>query len=245
MAQSPFTWLQTGNSQGYTSAAPYVGTGNTHTTTTLDTLSPALTAPKGSLVLAASSIPKPDFLSAIATAATSVTLLTAASSSVTTLAVNVLKNPILIGGEATALTNGSAVTSNYWQITGGAVGVFNLASDEIYALISSMWFMAGGAFTPSAGGALSGWFLPSIDGGTNFETALATPSATVPALPRSPDVVFSLDAAAHAAGTIRFAQGRIITPPPEADCKFILQNNSGVTMPSTWCIGMGPAAVGY
>ena len=232
-----FLWGNVAN--GYLSATPLTPGAATHTNTTLDTISPTVTAPKGTYV-SGTGIPAPNFITAQATAAASVTLVTAATASASITAT--FQNfPVLIGGEASALTNGSAVTSSYWNAT----GVFRQSADMLEALFSSVFFMAGGAFTPSAGGVLSGWWLPSFDGGTTFEAAISTPSSTVAAISRGPDFIIPLDNAAYAAGNIRWAAGRLVRPPPESFFKTIVQNNSGVTMPSTWMIAAGPVTPVY
>lgn len=243
----PTNFLEAAANSGYLSPAVVTGTGNTHTNTTLDTLSfnPQTTGRsagsllKGQLLTLGGGGHAPDIIAAVASS-TSITLLTATSSTLTGTAVNVYNFPVLIGGEASALTNGSAVTSSYWNNT----GIFRLSPSDIdQGIQGDLWFQAGGAFTPSAGGFLSGWFLPSFDGGTTFETIIATPSSTVPAVSRSPDFIVPLDNAAYAAGNIRYGQGRFIAPLPTVPFKVELQNNSGVTMAATWAVMLAPWAI--
>jgi len=232
---------------GYLSPAVITGTGNTHTNTTLDTLSfnPQTTGRAGGSLLKGQFLTlgggghAPDILASV-TSSTAGTLLTATSSTLTTTAVNVYSYPVLIGGEASALTNGSAVTSSYWNNT----GTFTQTHIDQGAQ-ADVWFMAGGAFTPAVGGALNGWFLESWDGGTSFDTVLATPSATVPAIPRAPDFTIPLDNVAYAAGNVSRAAGRFITPLPTVSFKVRLQNMAGVTMPATWAVFLAPWAVQY
>lgn len=238
----PTNFLEAG---GYLSPAVVSGTGNTHTNTTLDTLNfnPQTTGRsggsllKGQLLTLGGGGHAPDIIASI-TNSTSLVLLTATSSTLTGTAVKVYSFPVLIGGEASALTNGSAVTSSYWDNDGI---IDSPETDQ--GIQGDLWFQSGGAFTPAAGGFLSGWFLPSFDGGTTFETAISTPSSTVPALSRSPDFIVPLDNAAYAAGNIRYCQGRFVAPLPTVSFKTLLQNNSGVSMAATWAIFLAPWAL--
>lgn len=141
--------------------------------------------------------------------------------------------------ELNAVINGSAATSS----VGGTSGVFSQTNfaNGIWGLI---WFISGGAFTPTAGGCISGWFLQSTDGGTTFEALVATPSTSVAALPRAPDFIIPLDAAANSSGQIKFCSGFVKLPWPS--CKVVLQNNSGATLPSTGnSVVCGPVATQY
>ena len=78
------------------------------------------------------------------------------------------------------------------------------------------------AWTPTAGGNLTGWFLHSYDGGTNFE-ALTTNVA----VPRAPDFIIPFTAAALNVGDKIFANGMVDLP--FDSCKVVIQNNSGAT----------------
>lgn len=233
-----FLWAAGTN--GYLSPAPVVVTGNTHTNTTLDSLSANVTLPKGTLVTG-SGIPTPDFITATVAASASVTLLSAATSTLTGSTFTFQQFPVLIGGEASALANGSAVTSSYWN----GNGVFRQSVELLQGLFGDVFFQSGGAFTPSVGGVLSGWWLPSFDGGNSFESTVSTPSSTVSALGRAPDFIIPLDNAAYAAGNNRWSAGRIVRPPPNSHNKVLIQNNSGVAMPSTWMVGYGPVTPQY
>lgn len=226
-----------GNADGYISSAPLTPTGATHTTTTLDTLSPSVTVLKGTFV-EGNDVVSPCFVTTTVSTSASVTLITAATGT-TTGTYTFPLNPVLIGGEATALTNGSAVTSSYWN----GNGVFRQANELLYSPFASVWFMAGGAFTPTGVG-LSGWFLRSFDGGTTYETVVATPSSSVAAVSRAPDFVIPLANSAYAAGNVTFASG-IVPLYPDSLQKVVIQNNSGVTMPSTWMVMLGPSALAY
>lgn len=121
----------------------------------------------------------------------------------------------------TGLTNGSSATSTtiFSQSTIG-----NALKCMAYFTVVTL------GFTPTAGGVLTGWWLLSTDGGTTFETLVSTPSATVPALPRSPDFLIPVyeGGTALAAGNIKFAQGPFIYP--YLGAKVVLQNLSGATL---------------
>lgn len=144
--------------------------------------------------------------------------------------------------ELNALVNGAAATSS----VGGTSGVFNQTNDA-NGIWGSEYFTSGGAFTPTAGGYLAGWFLLSPDGGSTFETVIATPSTTVPALGRAPDFIIPVyqGGAAYASGNISWCQGRTIRLPWESH-KIVLQNMSGVTLPATGnTLKVGPVAIQY
>jgi len=139
-----------------------------------------------------------------------------------------IASPInLLSSELNSLANGAAATSS----VGGSSGVFSQSSFS-QALWDSLYFVAGGAFTPNAGGIIPLWFLLSPDGGTTFESLVATPSATVPALSRTPDAVIVFDNAAFAANNIRWCSGRRIDAAWES-FKVVAQNLTGVTLPSS------------
>jgi hypothetical protein len=124
------------------------------------------------------------------------------------------------------LTNGGAVVST----VSGASGVFSplLWGHGQYGEI---WFNAGGAFTPAVNGALLGWFLLSLDGGTTFETQVATPSASIAALERAPDFIIPFSNAAHASG--HRVKGAWPVRPPPVHHRVLVQNRSGVTLPNS------------
>lgn len=146
----------------------------------------------------------------------------------------------LLSTELNSLASGAAATSS----VGGTAGVFSQTNDA-NAIWGSLYFTAGGAFTPAVGGYIAGWFLLSTDGGTTFEAAISTPSTTVAALSRSPDFIISLDNVAYASGNIRWCQGRRINLPWES-YKVLFQNNSGVALPASGnLIKVGPVAIQY
>ncbi len=126
--------------------------------------------------------------------------------------------------ELNALADGAACTSS----VNGASGVFS-QSTLGSGIWGSVYFTAGGASTPTAGGNLAGWFLLSTDGGTTFESAISTPSTTVSALARAPDFIIPLDAVALSSGNIKWALGREIRLPSQS-YKILLQNRSGAAL---------------
>jgi hypothetical protein len=134
----------------------------------------------------------------------------------------------LLTTELNALASGAAATSS----VGGTSGVFTESSTSSY-LWGDLVFNPGGAFgsAPAAGGYLAGWFLRSPDGGSTFETVVATPSLTQPALPRSPDFVIPIDAATGASGDLKWGQGR--TPLPYESYKVLLQNMTSQALAAT------------
>lgn len=125
------------------------------------------------------------------------------------------------GSDLSALANGGAVT-----LSGGTSGVFTQSNfgSGITGYVALTTVTAG--WTPTAGGVLVGWFAASPDGGSTFETIVATPSSTVPALPRPPDFTIPFDAVATGTGLVRFSQ-QIVLPPYQ--CKVIVQNLTGAT----------------
>lgn len=146
----------------------------------------------------------------------------------------------LLSTELNALASGAAATSS----VGGTSGVFN-ETTLAQALALSVYFTSGGTFTPSVGGIIALWFLLSPDGGSTFETAVATPSTTVMALSRSPDAIISLDNAAFASGNIRWANG-LHVPSPWESFKVLAQNLTGGALPATGnLIKAGPVTPQY
>lgn len=138
-----------------------------------------------------------------------------------------------------ALASGSVVTSAH----GGALttGVFK-QTDFGSAQLGQIWFtIVTAGWTPTAGGCIPGWFLMSSDGGTTFEALVAAPSATVPALPRPPDFIIPLEAAALAAGALKFANPPC--PLPWTAAKCVVQNMTGAAFGAgAHTITCGPVA---
>jgi hypothetical protein len=117
-------------------------------------------------------------------------------------------------------TSGTALSS-----VGGTSGVFTQTNwgSGIWGVID---FVSGGAFTPTAGGYLAGWFLFSPDGGTTFEKNVATQD-----MPRSPDFIIPLFASAYAASDVSQSSG--IVRIPWWSNKVFFSNHSGVALPAT------------
>lgn len=126
-----------------------------------------------------------------------------------------------------SLANGSASTSD----TTADTGIFSQSSFSNAMKLQAFFTNGTASFTPSIGGNLSFWWLMSTDGGTTFETLVATPSSTVPALARAPDFIIPFDNAAFASGNIRFAMGPFRFP--YVGAKLVVQNNTGVTLSTT------------
>lgn len=126
----------------------------------------------------------------------------------------------LFSTELNTLTNGSTATSS----VGGTSGVYS-QTNFANAQKTLVYFQAGGAFTPTAGGCLAGWWLYSDDGGTHFEK---TVSST--ALPRAPDFLIPLFASAYASGDRAWGY---VSRAPWPSCKVYVQNNAGASLPSS------------
>jgi hypothetical protein len=226
---------------GIISIAGANGTGNTHTTTTIDTLNfnpqtgglAGGAFAKGSLIIGLAGGHGSDLIVTTPTSA-SVTILTATSSTLTGTAVRAFNYPGLVTGEASALTNGNSLISSYYVGTQGTGGVL-CQTDFVNAVFADLLFIAGAAFTPTAGNSLQGWFLRSFDGGNTFEKSVANT-----ANPRAPDFIIPLFASAYAAGDQAVAEQ---VPLPAEPFKIELLNGSGATMPATWGIWGAPTGV--
>jgi hypothetical protein len=131
--------------------------------------------------------------------------------------------------ELNTLASGAAATSS----VGGTAGVFT-QTNWSNAIWGSAYFVSGGAFTPTSGGYLAGWFLLSPDAGSTFETLISTPSTTVLALGRVPDFVIPVyeGGTAWAATNQRASQGRFFKAPWESH-KIVIQNLSGAALPAS------------
>lgn len=163
------------------------------------------------------------------------------------------------------------MATNFLQATGAStVGYFSavttLISSELVSLGSSLavtsasiftssgnfgqaiWGEAlvhwGGAITPATGAFISGWFLRSADGGTTFETVV---NSSTTGVPRGPDFIIPLSSFAYASSGVAYATG--IVKMPWSPVKVMIENNAGVTFPSSatayTLIQLGPVAVQY
>jgi len=140
----------------------------------------------------------------------------------------------LLTTELNTLGSGNTVISS----VNGTSGVFtqtNTAS-ALWAILS---FLAGGTFTPTGAPNLSGWFVLKADD-SHYEKLV---SNTAP--PRAPDFVIPLFTSAYAANDISACQGGLVRL-PAAPFEVLIQNNSGVSLPSSGNkIICGPVAVQY
>jgi len=138
--------------------------------------------------------------------------------------------------ELNALAAGHTAVSS----VGGSSGVFS-QTNTAHAPQGSIWFSAGGSFTPSAGDHIDGWFLRSSDGGTTFEKVV---SNTTP--PRPPDFVIPLFGSAYASSDLAWVSGGFVLLPWES-FKVLIQNNcASAALPSTGnVIDLGPVALQY
>ena len=130
------------------------------------------------------------------------------------------------------LTNTSIVLSGSSGAPG--TGIFTNANTG-QAIFGDVFFVSGGAITPSGVPVLSGWFIVSPDGGTTWEAAGATP-------PRPPDFVIPLPTSV-ASGAIYKSQSRVILP--ALQFKVLLQNNATATLGTGNTIKIAPFATQY
>jgi hypothetical protein len=140
----------------------------------------------------------------------------------------------LMSSELNSVTNTSGATSS----VGGTSGVFT-QTNFVNCIWGEIAFTAGGAFTPTLGGYLAGWFLLSPDGGTSFEKVVSGGD-----LPRAPDFIIPLYASAYATNDISQASG--IVKLPWWSTKILVVNHSGVTLAASGnLIKCGPVAIQY
>lgn len=135
-------------------------------------------------------------------------------------ALTVLSTELVSLGSSSTVV-GSSTTS------GTASGVYT-SSMTGQAVWADLFLTCGTSLAtgPSLGGNISGWFLTSPDGGTTFErTVSGSP------LPRAPDfVVPTSTQAVTAADTFRTTN---MVRLPALPFKVFIQNNLGVTLPSS------------
>lgn len=131
--------------------------------------------------------------------------------------------------DLSGLTNGNGVTS-----TASVLSQTTFAN----AIWCQIFFQSAGAFTPTAGGYLAGWWLNSDNGGTNFEKVVANTD-----LPRSPDFVIPLFASAYASGDRSWTS---MVKAPFASCKAFIMNHAGVNLSANnHLIQAAPVAIQY
>ncbi len=122
--------------------------------------------------------------------------------------------------ELNSLASGGGVISSAGGLS--ANGVFNNTLTG-QAILGDLSFLAGGAFTPTAGANIAGWFIKSRDGGTTYEYSGATP-------PRAPDFIIPLVAAAYSANQQAWTPGTHKVIVPAGYFKVYAVNNSGVSL---------------
>lgn len=137
----------------------------------------------------------------------------------------------LVTTELNTLSNGNSATQsvagNFSQASFGS-GIWGIAD-----------FVAGGAFTPTAGGYLAAWFLFSPDGGTTFEKTVSNID-----MPRPPDFTIPLTTAAYASSDVAQASGIIRLP--WWTWKTFVVNHAGAALPATGnIIKLASVAVQY
>jgi|SRR5882724_6773548 len=136
--------------------------------------------------------------------------------------------------------NALASTANVVSSVGGTSGVFT-QTNFANAIWGEVQFLAGGAFTPAAGGYIAGWFLLSPDGGSTFERANY---ASAVDLPRPPDFIIPFANVATAANDVFMASGLVRLP--WWSTKLYIGNRTGVALSASGhVIKCGPVAIQY
>ena len=123
--------------------------------------------------------------------------------------------------ELNALANGNTAVSS----VGGSSGVFAQSNTGGALFSPGILFLAGGAFTPTAGGYLQGWFLLQ-DNASHYEKVVSNT-----AVPRAADFIIPLFASAYAANDISMSTPLVRWP--STLFKVLIRNVSGVALPAT------------
>ena len=125
--------------------------------------------------------------------------------------------------ELNSLASGGGAVSSAGGLSTN--GVFN---DTLtgQAILGDVSFLAGGAFTPTAGANITGWFIKSRDGGTTYDWSSAAPA-------RAPDFIIPLIASAYVANQQAWTPGTHKVIVPAGYFKVYAVNNSGVSLPSS------------
>lgn len=129
-----------------------------------------------------------------------------------------------------ALASGARAISD----TTADTGLFSQSSFSNAPVGTAYFTTVTTGWTPTAGGNFACWFLPSYDGGTNFEVeSRTTPSTTVPAVARPPDFIIPVytGGTAISAGDVFFATSPFLLP--WLQCKVIVQNMTGAALAAT------------
>lgn len=113
---------------------------------------------------------------------------------------------LFAAADLNALGSGACVTSTASALTQTSSNSFNATSPG-GAIQADLDLQPAGAFTPTAGGIIGVWLLRSGDGGSTYESTLATCSTSQGPLNRAPDFVIPLAAVAvtnssHVASTV-------------------------------------------
>jgi hypothetical protein len=136
-------------------------------------------------------------------------------------------------GDLNGLANGNTTT-----LAGGTAYTQASFSSGIWGYVLIKF--GATAFTATAGGFISGWWLSSHDGGTTYETLNVTSSSTISSLPRPPDWVIPLDAANLSSAVKWSTLARL----PNAQSKIVVQNLAGVTLSAaTNTVFVAPIAI--
>jgi hypothetical protein len=134
-------------------------------------------------------------------------------------------------------SSGTTISSSTTTGTSSGIITSSMTGQGIWG---EVWLTCGTSLAtgPSIAGNIAGWFLVSPDGGTTFErTVASTPMS------RSPDFIVPISTNAITAGDVFKAYGPVMIPALEY--KVFVQNNLGVTMPSSANIKIAPFAVQY
>lgn len=138
---------------------------------------------------------------------------------------------------ASLASSGTTISSSVTTGTSSGIITSSMTGQGIWG---EVWLTCGTSLAtgPSAAGSISGWFLVSPDGGTTFErTVASTPMS------RSPDFIIPISTNAVTALDVFKAYGPVMIPALEY--KVFVQNNLGVTMPSSANIKLAAYAVQY
>lgn len=235
---NPFGWLNI--NAGYVSAAPTLVNGVcVSASATIQLATGSVTATQGSFVTTANgALPR---FTTTALANSGSIVLSGTIGTTATQQVTIWNYPVMLGAEwsGTIASGGVlASSSSGWRGTGVITAAdLTPAGGVVQATLADLYFFSGGTMTPAVGGVASVWTPMTFDGGTHFESALATPSTTVAPFPESPRGQISLDNAAFAAGSIKVAENVNLL-----SCNFssLLWNTSGVVMPANSGLILAP-----
>ena len=143
--------------------------------------------------------------------------------------------PPTTGFEASAVTlmtseiSGLANNANAVSSVGGSSGVFTGFTSYSRCLFADIMFTPGASWTPATPFVMFGWFILSLDGGTNYEASDATPA-------RAPDFVIPL---ISGAGTRRQIANRPVLL-PSGHHKIMVRNQGGASTPSSSTLTLRP-----